>query len=333
MSTYLQSLNQGLAEALATDVRVVMLGEDLHDPYGGAFKVSRGLSTRFPGRVISTPISEAGFTGVAAGMAIRGLRPVVEIMFGDFLTLCADQIVNHITKFSRMYPGVSVPLVIRTPMGGGRGYGATHSQTLEKMFMGVTGLTVLAPSLAHAPGPLLRHASLTDNNPILFIENKLLYGQTLLQSDDAELDVALLHDDDGYPTARVRNIPGHPADLTLIAYGGSSRMVLEVMRNFRSEEISLCALFPSRLAPLSVAPLLLHLQSAGPILVVEEGSAGFNWGSELSAQLYEQLFARLKQPIRRLAAQDAVIPCRADLEDEVLLTTAKIEATILEMLT
>jgi len=140
--TVLQSLNKALHDAMSTDDKVVLLGEDILDPYGGAFKVTQGLSTAFPDRVIPTPISEAGIVGIAAGMALRGLRPIVEIMFGDFLTLIADQVINHIVKFKWMYNDqVSVPVVIRTPMGGRRGYGPTHSQTLEKLFLGVPGLT------------------------------------------------------------------------------------------------------------------------------------------------------------------------------------------------
>ena len=114
---FLESLQNGLSEAFEEDERVVLMGEDIRDPYGGAFKVSRGLSTSFPDRVINTPISEAGFTGVAGGMAIRGLRPVVEIMFGDFLTLCTDQIVNHITKFASMYPGLKFLSLSVLPWG------------------------------------------------------------------------------------------------------------------------------------------------------------------------------------------------------------------------
>ena len=136
----LNSLNAALHKMLSEDPRVVVVGEDLLDPYGGAFKVTKGLSTKFPDRVLTTPLSEAGFTALAAGMAIRGLRPVVEIMFGDFLMLAADQIINHIGKYRWMYNDkVRVPLVIRTPMGGRRGYGPTHSQTLEKHFIGAPG--------------------------------------------------------------------------------------------------------------------------------------------------------------------------------------------------
>ncbi|MFQ5616792.1 MAG: alpha-ketoacid dehydrogenase subunit beta, partial [Anaerolineales bacterium] len=157
--TVLQSLNAALHHAFAADERVHLIGEDVLDPYGGAFKVTRGLSTAYPARVHASPISEAGAAGVATGMALRGLLPVVEIMFGDFTTLIADQIINHLAKFRYMYnEQVRVPIVIRTPMGGRRGYGATHSQTLEKMFLGLPGLRVLAPCALGSPGELLAHA-------------------------------------------------------------------------------------------------------------------------------------------------------------------------------
>ncbi len=161
--TVLASLNAGLLSALQQDERVYLLGEDILDPYGGAFKVTRGCSTAFPEQVFTTPISEAGLAGLSAGMALRGLRPVLEIMFGDFITLVTDQLVNHISKLRWMYNNtVNLPLVIRAPMGGRRGYGPTHSQTLEKLFMGVPGLTLAAPvnlvedKLHQAPGDLLQ---------------------------------------------------------------------------------------------------------------------------------------------------------------------------------
>ncbi|MEW6094710.1 MAG: alpha-ketoacid dehydrogenase subunit beta, partial [Chloroflexota bacterium] len=142
--TVLDSLNSALHHATDTDPRVYILGEDILDPYGGAFKVTRGLSTKFPDRVLTTPISEAGIVGVSSGMALRGLRPVAEIMFGDFVTLAADQLVNHASKFRWMYnDNVRVPMVVRAPMGGRRGYGPTHSQSLEKLFLGVPGLKVV----------------------------------------------------------------------------------------------------------------------------------------------------------------------------------------------
>jgi len=170
---------------MASDQRVYVIGEDILDPYGGAFKVTQGLSTAFPHRTLTTPVSEAGMIGIATGMALRGLLPVVEIMFGDFLTLAADQVINHMTKFRYMYNDqVSVPLVLRTPMGGRRGYGPTHSQTLEKLFMGSPGLRILAPSILIDPGELLLLAIFEDDDPVLFIENKVMYTQSVLSDDE-----------------------------------------------------------------------------------------------------------------------------------------------------
>ena len=171
------ALNTALTEAFETRDDVYLLGEDVLDPYGGAFKVTQGLSSRWPKRVITTPVSEGAIFGIAAGMALRGWRPVLEIMFGDFIALGFDQTVNGISKFRAMFDDqVRVPLVVRTPMGGRRGYGPTHSQTLEKLLLGVPGITVVAPSECHDIGALLL-AAIDDDDPIFFIENKLMYGR------------------------------------------------------------------------------------------------------------------------------------------------------------
>ena len=151
--TYLESLRRSLHEILEQDPAAVVLGEDILDPYGGAFKVTQGLSTRFPDRVFTTPICEASIVGMSVGLALRGLHPIVEIMFGDFVALAADQLVNHAAKYPAMYNGqVAVPLVVRTPMGGGRGYGPTHSQSLERLFFGIPHLKLIAASHAHDAG-------------------------------------------------------------------------------------------------------------------------------------------------------------------------------------
>ncbi len=182
------SLNNALDELLAGHPEVIVLGEDLHDPYGGAFKVTAGLSTRYPGRVISTPISEAGVVGAAIGLALHGHRPVVEIMFADFLSLAMDQLYNHAVKFPGMFPEARVPLVVRTPSGGRRGYGPTHSQSPENLMTGVPGLTIVFPSQRHDPGLLLRRAVLGWNSPTVFFEHKLLYGRTVDHADYRELE-------------------------------------------------------------------------------------------------------------------------------------------------
>ena len=197
METVLESLNLALHEAMKADERVYVIGEDILDPYGGAFKVTAGLSSNYPQRVLSTPVSEAGIIGLAIGMALRGLLPVIEIMFGDFLLLAADQIMNSLVKFPWMYgKEVATPLVIRTPMGGRRGYGPTHSQTLEKHFLGIPGLRILAPTSFGNPGELLRDAILNDELPVLFIENKLQY-QTRLKDRAVLNELGILLGADG----------------------------------------------------------------------------------------------------------------------------------------
>jgi len=146
-----QVLNETLHELFASRDDVYLFGEDILDPYGGAFKVTHGLSDAYPDRVVTTPISEASLFGVAAGMALRGQRPILEIMFGDFIALGFDQVVNGISKFREMYDDqVTVPLVVRTPMGGRRGYGPTHSQSLEKLLLGIPNICVVAASECQA---------------------------------------------------------------------------------------------------------------------------------------------------------------------------------------
>ncbi|MDZ4202905.1 MAG: transketolase C-terminal domain-containing protein [Gallionella sp.] len=329
MASYLMGLQSGLAESLAASEKVLVLGEDLVDPYGGAFKVTKGLSTRFPGRVFNTPICEGGFTGVAVGMALRGYRPVVEIMFGDFLTLCTDQIVNHMAKFPSMFNGqVKVPLVIRTPMGGGRGYGATHSQSLEKMFLGLPGIKVVAPSHVHTVSEILQHAILVDDDPVLFIENKVLYP--LDQPDSVYMEQS--DEIPGYPTVAFRNFSSGKPDVTVFAYGGMSREIVPLLEKLHNDELNVTAVFPSCLWPIPEETLVRYGAQCDRLLICEEGSVGFNWGSEISALLYDKLWRNLNAPIARLAASSQVIPAARHLEAEVLVNTEKIEKAIWELM-
>lgn len=330
--TYLESIRNALHQALGANERVVVLGEDIVDPYGGAFKATKGLSTDFPKRVLSTPICEGGFTGIAAGLALRGHRPVVEIMFGDFLTLCTDQIVNHIAKFEAMYNRqVKVPLVIRTPMGGGRGYGPTHSQSLEKMFLGVPGLRVCAPSHVHDAGEILKHAVLEGDTPLIFVEHKLLYPLARNQFTEA-LSITTEPEIAGMPTVVARNFKHGKADISIIAYGGLSRMILPLMKQLADEEILISCALPASLSPLPVETLCRVAAESGRVLVIEEGTVGFNWGSEVAAQLHENLFHQLKKPVARLASAAEAIPASRTLENQVLVNPGQIETAIMELM-
>jgi len=348
MPTVLKSLNTALHNAFAEDERVYLLGEDVLDPYGGAFKVSQGLSSAYGERVITTPISEAGIVGVAAGMAMRGQRPVVEIMFGDFLTLAADQIVNHLSKFRWMYNDqVRVPVVIRTPMGGRRGYGPTHSQTLEKLFLGVPGLRVLAPCAFSVEGQLdagglLEHAILNDDDPVLFVENKLLYLshiQTPETSEDFMIEalptvpsrtVGIL--DSLYaPTYRLTIRGASPAVLTIAAYGYMSELAQQAALKLAYErEIFVEVLVPTQLAPYALGPLLDGVRRSGSLLVVEEGTLTMGWGAEMVAIAAEGLGSHLRS-VRRLAALDLPVPAAGSLESAMLPSVDAIVQIAAEM--
>jgi pyruvate/2-oxoglutarate/acetoin dehydrogenase E1 component len=323
MPTVLESLNSALHRAFAADERVLLLGEDVLDPYGGAFKVTRGLSTAFPGRVLTTPISEAGIVGVAAGMALRGYRPVVEIMFGDFVTLVADQIINHAAKFRWMYNDqVHVPLILRTPMGGRRGYGPTHSQTLEKLFIGTPGLGVVAPTHFGDPGGLLEQIILETQDPVLFVENKLLYllpvngGMEELELQPVTAQKAKNREQGRFsipcPLYRI-TVKGAPAPtLTMAAYGFMAELARQAMLKLAYEDEIFIELF----IPTDLTDFNLHL-STSRLLVIEEGTLTLGWGAEIVARAAEVLGSRLKI-VRRLAARDLPVPASGPLEAMVL---------------
>lgn len=330
-STYLQSLNRGLHAAMAADARVHFAGEDILDPYGGAFKVSAGLSTSFPDRVHTTPISEGAITGLASGMALRGLKPVVEIMFGDFLTLTFDQILNHAVKFGAMYgQPLPVPMVIRTPMGGRRGYGPTHSQSIEKHFLGIPGLKVVSPSHVHGPGELLGHAIAHETQPVLFIEYKALYPMALFTGSERLVVEAASAEPDA--TRIVRNFESGEPDAVLIGYGGMAPLLLEVAERLADEEINVSIVLPAVISPLDMTPIAREVARARRALVVEEGLAGFDWGAEVAARLHEGLFGKLDRPVRRLASKPGIIPTSKDGESAALLSTDDIEAAVYEEL-
>jgi pyruvate/2-oxoglutarate/acetoin dehydrogenase E1 component len=330
-STYLQSLNRGLHAAMADDDRVHFAGEDVLDPYGGAFKVSAGLSTRFPERVHTTPISEGMITGLASGMALRGLKPVVEIMFGDFLTLTFDQILNHAVKFGAMYgTDIAVPMVIRTPMGGRRGYGPTHSQSIEKHFLGIPGLKVISPSHVHGAGDLLQAAIASETSPVLFIEYKSLYPLPLFTGN--ELLTVEAASSDPYATRIVRNFETGEPDAVLIGYGGIAPLMLDVAERLAEEEINVSVVLPAVISPLDLTAVAKEVARARRALVVEEGAQGFDWGSEVAARLHEALFGKLDRPVRRLASKPAIIPTSKDGEAAALISADDIEAAVYEEL-
>jgi 2-oxoisovalerate dehydrogenase E1 component len=341
MTTVLETLNETLKRCLS-DERVYLLGEDILDPYGGAFKVSRGLSDAFPDKVLTTPVSEAGISGVAIGMALRGLRPVVEIMFGDFSTLIADQLINSAAKFRWMFgEEVLLPLVIRAPMGGRRSYGPTHSQTLEKLYLGIPGLHVLAPAALGDPGALLRDAILIDDDPVLFIENKLLYLLPILDpAAQGEFIVSEFPPPDALAAAKSPHSPTYrlelrgapPPVLTVAAYGYMADLARQAaLRLAYDHEIFIELIVPTRISPHDPRPIRASITRTGRLLVVEEGSLSFGWGSEVLAQVAE-IPGQNPPRTRRLGADESPVPSSPVLEEAALPGVEDILLAAKEML-
>jgi len=339
--TVLDSLNLGLHQAMRDDPRVILLGEDVLDPYGGAFKVTRGLSSQFPKRVLTTPISEAGITGIAGGMALRGMRPVVEIMFGDFTTLIADQVINHLSKFQAMYHDrVRVPVVIRTPMGGRRGYGPTHSQSLEKFFLGVPGLTILAPfhikgfETLGTPGKLLYDAIAALDFPVFFVENKTQYLLKLMSTNDLqEYEVSQIETAGApaFPFYKLALRSAPKAQITLAAYGYMAHLALKAALRLAYEDEIFCeVLVPTQLSPFELAPLFDSVNQTTCLLTIEEGTLTLGWGAEVLARTTEVLGPSLKVA-RRLAATGAVVPAAPDQEADCLPGIEDIIVRVREM--
>jgi len=325
----LTALNRCFATLMERHPEIVMLGEDILSPYGGAFKVTKDLSQAHPDRVFNTPISEAAIVGIGTGLGLTEFRPMVEIMFGDFVGLAFDQLVNHAAKFHQMYNGqVSANLIVRTPMGGGRGYGPTHSQTLDHHFLGVPGLRVVALSAFVDPARLYEPLLETASGPTLVIENKLLYGSYLTAS--VPQGWQLMQSTEPFPTAWIAPECEH-VDVTLFGYGGTGELLLEASQIlFDQHDIVAQVLSVSQIYPFDVEPLLGPLAAAGRLLVVEEGQGFAGFGAELVSQLAER--GRLEGlTVRRLHPPAHCIPSSGPLEKEILPSVTGIVRTVLEM--
>ena len=319
--TYWQALQEALREEMQRDPAVFLMGEDI-GAYGGAFGVTRGLLAEFGAeRVRCTPISEATIVGAAIGAALTGMRPVVEIMFMDFLTLAMDQLANHAAKVRYMYgPQVRVPLVLRTPAGGGRCYGATHSQSLEAWFLHVPGVKVIAPATPADAKALLR-AAIRDDNPVLCVEHKLLYATTGPVPDDGELG--------GIGRAVVRR-PGR--DVTLVAYSYYVGVALEAAQQLAGDGIEAEVLDLRSLVPMDSDAILASVRKTGRLVCVEEGTRTGGVGAEIAARVAEDAYEYLDAPIRRVAAADVPIPFSPALEPLALPQSGDIVGAVRRML-
>lgn len=304
---YRDALNEALHEEMARDERVCVLGEDV-GKYGGVLQVTRGLFDRFgPKRVRDTPISEAGFTGIGVGAAMTGARPIVELMYIDFSALAMDQIINQAAKAHYMFGGkVSVPLVIRTQGGGGRGNAAQHSQSLEMWFVHTPGLIVIQPSTPYDVKGLLK-AAIRDDNPVIFIEHKLLYNTTgPVPEGEYLLPIGV---------ADVKR-PGK--DVTIVATSRMVLLALEAAEKLAGEGIDAEVIDPRTLKPLDSATIVKSVEKTGRLVVVNEGCLTGGFTAEVAARIQREAFDWLDAPIVQVAGEDVPLPYAGILELEAI---------------
>ena len=315
VQTYLGAITDVLAQEMERDERVIVMGEDVGS-FGGAFKVTAGLSERFGAdRVRDTPIAEAGIVGVAVGAAITGMRPVCEMQFADFVACGFDQIVNVAAKMHYRL-GLAVPLTIRLPSGGGFAGGPFHSQNPESWFMHTPGLKVFAPSTAHDAAGLLCSA-IRDPNPVIFMEHKFLYRR--VKEEMPETIEAI------EPVSKVVSAGD---DLTVVAYGAMVHSVLEAAE---ASPHSVEVIDLRTLVPLDLETVLRSVEKTSRLLVVDEANATCAAGAQVAAAVGEQGFESLDAPVRRLATPDVPIPFSPSLESAVIPNVAAIERSIDEL--
>ena len=329
----IEALNRALHEAFEQDERVLLLGEDVLDPYGGAFKATKGLSSRFPGRVITTPLSESSLVGVATGLALCGDRPIVEIMFGDFIALAFDSILNLASKSVSMYGRTQpVHLLVRCPVGANRGYGPTHSQSPQKHFIGIPNLHLFELSAFHDCSALIR-SILELGLPAILFEDKTLYTRRVHEPGpiDELFRCERIGGERGADWARLHCAEFRSPRCAVIAAGGMAERCVEAARRlFLEHEIECEVLVPSRLYPFDPGPVRERLLAVDGVFVAEEGVAGGTWGSEVAQRIHAELWGRHSWPVVTIHSRDSVIPAAPHLERRVIVQADDIATVIRE---
>ncbi|MFV0439065.1 MAG: alpha-ketoacid dehydrogenase subunit beta [Desulfopila sp.] len=320
--SYCDALNEALRDCLLEDDRVVVLGEDIGS-YGGIFQVTKGLQNEFGSeRIVDVPIAEAGFVGAAVGAALTGMRPVVEIMFIDFTTVCMDMIINQAAKMHYMFGGKgNVPIVLRTNIGAGRGTAAQHSQSFHSVFAHIPGLVVAAPSGPYEAKGLLTEA-IKNDNPVIFVEHKRLY---ITKGDVPEESYRIR-----FGEAEVKR---KGEDITIVATHAMVGAALEAAEVAAGEGISVEVIDPRTLAPLDTDTILSSVKKTGRLIVADEDNRTCGFASEIAAIAAEEAIEYLKAPVLRNTSPDVPVPFSPPLEkafmfgkDEVLDSVRKIIA-------
>ena len=317
---YSDALNEALREEMTRDENVIVLGEDIAvwGDGGGVFGVTRGLRDEFgPARVRDTPISEEAFVGLAVGAAATGLRPVVELMYSDFLTLAMEPLVNQAAKLRYMSGGqASVPMVLRTNLGASGGKAAQHSQSLETWLAHVPGLKVALPTTpADAKGML--KAAIRDDNPVIFFEHKLLYFS---KGDVPEAEELV-----PLGRAAIRR-PGR--DLTIVATQVMLLKALSVAADFAAHGVEIEVVDPRTLAPLDIETIVGSVRKTNRLLICHEAVEQYGWAGEIGMQVMEHAFDELDGPISRVCAANLPVPYAEPLENAVIPDERAIEGGI-----
>ena len=317
---YREGLNRALFEEMTQDETVFIMGEGIA-LRGGSYKVTEGLLDEFgPGRVVDTPLAEATFTGAAVGAALAGTRPIVELLFVDFAPMTMDMLINQAAKYKFMSGGQgTVPMVLRTQGGAGNGLAGQHSQSLEALFYHIPGLKVVMPSTPYDACGLLKSA-IRDQEPVIFIEHKLLY-MTKGEVPEEEFTVPLGEAD----------IKRKGDDVTLITYSYMTHKCLEAAEALESENISVEVVDLRTLSPLDKQTILDSVAKTGRAVVVHEAVKQGGVGGDIAAMLNEEAYDELDHPVIRVCGRNTTIPYNKTLEKVCVPSTEDIVESILEM--
>ena len=329
-------LYEELKSILTNDKNSIIIGEDIENinefnplPYGGAFKVTKDLSNLFPLKVKNTPISEQAITGIGIGLALNGFTSIVEIMFGDFTTLVLDQLLQHVSKFTLMYGReIQIPFIMRTPMGGFRGYGPTHSQSLEKHFLGIPGLEVISLNQLIMPSIIFKKI-IKNKKPVLLIENKILYTKKIFENLPFGYEVEVMENDYDYPIAKISPLDGEPC-VTIVCYGGILNEVLNSAKDLFTEHELLVEIFaPTDLNNSFIPNLEISINKTKLLYIVQEGNSFGSYGSEIVSNLIKNNFKEFEYIN---ISNNTIIPSSRELEENILPTSEKISKLILDRL-
>jgi pyruvate dehydrogenase E1 component beta subunit len=318
--TMAEAVREALAEEMRRDPTVFVIGEDVAEA-GTPFKVLSGLVEEFgTRRVIDTPISEAGFTGVALGAAMTGMRPVVDIMFGDFLTLVMDQLVNQAAKIHYMSGGkLKAPLTVRTTLGATRRSAAQHSQSLHALLSHIPGLKVALPSTPYDAKGLMK-AAIRDDSPVVLFEDKMMFRQK-----------GLVPEGDYVVPLGVADVKREGGDVTIVATSSMVYVALAAAETLAAEDISAEVIDPRTTVPLDTETLIRSAVKTGRVIVVDEGHRAYGVTAEIASSIAEAAFYHLDAPVRRLGALDVPVPFSPVLEDVTVPTAEQVVAAAREL--